>query len=94
MKKIILAFLFLIVSTFLVSNVNVEARNTTIRSYSSSSRNVYKYTTPRNQIYVPKTQTVKPYFKSNGTYVPSYQRAPYGSLKPYYAPGYPQKKIK
>lgn len=62
------------------------------KSYSSPRLPRYnsnpRYIVPRNQIPVPKTERVNPYFKRNGTYVPGFQRAPYGSLKPWYNPLY------
>lgn len=43
-----------------------------------------KYIVPRQQIPVPKTQQVRPYFKGNGQVVSGYQRAASGSLRPWY----------
>lgn len=82
---------------FVSANTPVFARSS--RSYSSRSYSIptYKaprinsnprYIAPRSQIYVPKRVPVKPYFKSNGTFVPGYNRAPAGALKPYYNPFY------
>lgn len=93
-RKGVLVFFSLFLLLFALSVPTYAKGKSYTPSYSKSYSRTYKYIIPRNQIQVPKTQTVKPYFKSNGTYVPSYQRAPKGSLKPYYAPGYPKSKLK
>lgn len=96
MKKIIVISFFLL--TLLSFSPPIEARRSSgysNRSYSSPSyKREYKYIIPRNQIPIPKSESVRPYFRKDGTYVPGYKRAPYSSLRPYYAPGYPKYKFR
>ncbi len=86
--KIILVFVFAF-SVFLATSMPAFARRSSYGSYTVPRYDSNpKYTAPRSQIYVPQTVPVQPYYKNNGTYVPGYNRAPAGALKPYYNPGY------
>lgn len=93
MKKLLVS-LFIGIFVFHLSSTSVLARRSfsfgRSRSYSSPRLPRYnsnpRYIIPRNQIPVPKSERVNPYFKRNGTYVPGYLRAPYGSLRPWYNP--------
>ncbi len=78
LKKILLFSIAVIFFTFTIG-FPVETRRNGYGSYKPSRE--YKYSMQRNQIPVPKSEPVKPYFRKDGTFVQPHFRVPYGSLK-------------
>lgn len=96
MKRLLIGLLIGVLTLQIITSPVLARSKSSYKSYSSfnyTRRNSNpRYIIPRNQIPLPKTQTVKPYIKKDGTFVPGYQRAPKGSLKPHYNPFYQKKK--
>lgn len=95
MKRLVVELLIGVLALQITALPILARSNSSFKSYSKSSftksNSNPKYIVPRKQIPVPKTQTVKPYIKKNGTFVPGYQRAPKNSLKPWHNPTYQKK---
>lgn len=96
MKKLFIVVL-LVILFFQIGSSSVLARKSSFGSYKYTAPKyvaprIYapktnsnpKYIVPRQQIPVLKTQQVRPYLKNDGAVVSGYQRAPSGSLKPWY----------